>query len=138
MIKLVIPGEPMGKGRHRTTRTGHTYTPEKTATYENLVKVMYMQQCGKQKMSGAMRADITAYFKIPKSASKKRKQEMLVGRIRPTKKPDWDNIAKIICDPLNEIAYKDDSYIVSGSVDKYYSDDPRVEVEIRELEQKIS
>jgi Holliday junction resolvase RusA-like endonuclease len=57
---------------------------------------------------------------------------MIDGIIRPIKKPDLDNIAKIIADSLNGVAYRDDSQIVESSVAKFYSDFPRVEVEIYE------
>lgn len=56
------------------------------------------------------------------------------GLIRPTKKPDIDNITKAILDALNKVAYKDDSAIVRFSIEKYYSDSPRVEVTIGEWE----
>lgn len=75
---------------------------------------------------------ITAYKPIPKSTSKKRMLQMLEGLIRPGKKPDWDNIGKIVCDALNGIAFQDDSQIVSGTTIKKYSEQPRVEVEIWE------
>ncbi len=58
---------------------------------------------------------------------------MLNGIIRPTKRPDFDNIGKIICDSLNMIAYHDDSAIVDGRVRKFYSDVPRVEVIIKSI-----
>ena len=83
-------------------------------------------------LTGQIKADIKAYYPIPKSTSKKQHQAMLDGQIRPTKKPDWDNIGKIICDALNGIAYKDDSAIVEAMVEKYYSDEPRVEVLLEE------
>ena len=77
---------------------------------------------------------ITAYFAIPKSASKKKRQEMLERRIRPQKRCDWDNIGKIISDSINEIAYKDDAQIVDAQVRKFYSDTPKVVVTIQEAE----
>ena len=52
--------------------------------------------------------------------------------LRPTLKPDYDNIAKIIADSLNGIAYRDDAQIVDGYVRKFYSDKPRVVVTIQE------
>ena len=55
---------------------------------------------------------------------------MLDGHIRSTKKPDCDNIAKIILDALNGLAYKDDKDIVSCLIEKWYGDEPRVEVYI--------
>ncbi len=74
---------------------------------------------------------IIAYYEIPKSTSKKKRREMLEHRIRPTKKPDWDNIGKIVCDSLNLVAYHDDSAVVDAQVRKFYSETPRVDVMIK-------
>ena len=53
--------------------------------------------------------------------------------LQPTLKPDADNIAKIICDGLNSIAYKDDKQIISLQVLKVWTDGiERVEVELNE------
>lgn len=130
-MKFTVPGEPKGKARHRTTKTGHTYTPQATVDYENWVKQCYTATEHKERLEGQIEAHITAFFSVPKSASKTKREKMLSGEIRPTKKPDWDNIGKIVCDSLNDLAYKDDSHIVTGSVKKFYSDEPRVEVELR-------
>ena len=61
------------------------------------------------------------------------KELMKENKIRPTKKPDFDNISKVIADSLNGIAYKDDAQIVSAIFQKYYSDEPRVEVTITKI-----
>lgn len=134
-VKFVIPGEPKGKGRPRFNRfNGSVYTPKKTMNYESLVAVGYQLQC-KEKFSDTdmLEMIILAYYKIPKSISKANKRRIEKGEVLPTKKPDIDNIFKIIADSLNGIAYRDDAQIVSGICKKYYSDNPRVEVEIRKL-----
>ena len=140
-ITFTIIGEPMGKQRPKFSRAGSfvkTYTPEATANYEQWVKLSYMQQRGDTAVieDEEIAVTITAYFKIPASVSKKKAEQMRLGYIRPTKKPDFDNIAKIICDALNGLAYKDDAAIVSAVVDKYYApdDEPKVIVEIKTLE----
>lgn len=131
-LQFVIPGDPCAKQRPRMTRAGHTYTPKQTVSYENLVKTIYSDKCGKY-FEGPIHMEIYAYFSVPKSVSKKKKDEMLNGDIRPTKKPDWDNIGKIIMDSLNNIAYDDDKQVVSARVEKLYGAVPRVEVFISEL-----
>ena len=133
-IELVIPGRPMGKQRPRVMRNGHTYTPDKTVNYETLVKQLYIEKYFQKQLEGPIRATITAYMYIPKSESKKRKRKMLANEILPTKMPDWDNIGKIITDALNGLAYEDDKQIVDARVVKVYGDQPRVEVELEELE----
>ncbi len=133
-VEFTIPGAPQGKGRPRFSTAGgfvKTYTPAQTASYENLVKLEYERQVGKRFDDGAaISMHIRAYFDIPKSVSKKKREQMLNGEIRPTKKPDADNILKIIADSLNGVAYKDDSQIVYCAVRKAYSDEPRVTVRI--------
>ena len=110
-----------------------TYTPKETTSYENLVKLFYNEAAkGKMFPEGAMLdVRIIAYYEIPKSTSKKKRREMLEHRIRPTKKPDWDNIGKIVCDSLNLVAYHDDSAVVDAQVRKFYSETPRVDVMIK-------
>lgn len=136
-MKFVIYGEPKGKGRPRFRNAGKfitTYTPKETADYETLVRFSFMQQVlDAYVIQGEVKATIKSYFPIPKSTSKKKKLDMINGCIHPVKKPDTDNIAKIILDSLNSIAYRDDSQVVELKVEKHYSESPRVEVEITEI-----
>lgn len=136
-ISFSVPGEPVGKGRPRFVRTyrgGRAVTPEKTRWYEEVVRMEYCWQCRAKFIDTDMlKMHIDAYFGIPKSTSKKKMKEMLEKNIRPTKKPDADNIIKAIADALNGVAYYDDKQIVDCSISKYYSDEPRVEVFISNL-----
>ena len=135
-IKFSIPGQPFGKQRPKFSRAGNyvkTYTPNETVSYENLVKLMYQQAAEGKLFSEDAMLDvrITAYYEIPKSISKKKRKAMLEHKIRPAKKPDWDNVGKIVCDSLNKVAYRDDSAVVDAQVRKFYSENPRVDVTIR-------
>ena len=134
IVTFLVEGEPQGKGRHRTTKTGINFTPERTAMYENWVKSVYINRAGDKLLYGPIRATIEAYYGIPKSKSKKAKELMSNQVIRPTKKPDADNIAKAILDSLNGIAYKDDSQVVELIVIKYYAENGFVKVTLEELE----
>lgn len=127
MYKLTIPGEPVAKGRPRMGKYG-TYTPEKTKNYETLVKELFFTQHGQTMMEGHLNVEIKAYFGIAKSTTKKVREKMIGGSLRPTKRPDIDNVVKCIADALNGVAYADDSQIVSLSASKHYSENPRVEV----------
>lgn len=136
MCDFEIEGKPTGKGRPRFKRMGNfvqTYTPEKTAEYEKLVRMKF-QNAGGAITDKPVRVGITAFFTPPKSTKKKQKAEMLANLILPMKKPDADNIAKIILDALNKIAYKDDSQVIELSVKKIYSDVAKVCVHIEEIE----
>lgn len=133
-VKFTVLGEPRGKQRPRVTRKGNTYTPAETVQYENLVRMEYRRQCGDYRFpdDAALDMRIMAYYAIPKSASKKKRQEMLEHRIRPLKKVDCDNAAKIVADSLNMIAYRDDVQIVDCQIRKFYSSEPRIVVTIQE------
>ena len=136
--KFCIHGDPQGKGRPRfSTVCGHvhTRTPDETVLYENLVKTEYRQQVGVKFPDDAMLdVRIFAYYPIPKSVSKRKRQAMLEKRNRPIKKPDWDNVGKVICDSLNGIAYRDDAQVVDSMVRKFYGETPKVVVTIEEIE----
>lgn len=136
-VTFTVPGPPKGKARARTVHTGgrtFSYTPEGTVLYENLVKTCFYQT-GAHPFNAdeELKANIIAYYPIAKSTGKKKRQQMLAGLIRPTKKPDLDNVIKSILDALNKVAYHDDTQIVSLSVEKFYSDSPRVEVAISSI-----
>ena len=136
-VRFTILGEPKGKGRPRFCRnTGHAITPKDTVNYETLVHMEYVEQCKEVRFPDDAMLDmrIKAFYSIPKSKSKKVKALMLDGTIRPTKKPDMDNVVKIIADALNQVAYRDDTQIVDCQCRKFYSENPRVEVSIRTVE----
>lgn len=130
MIEFEVPGKPFGKQRARTGK-GFAYTPKETVNYENLVKLMYMQTKGEMIDEKPVWMEIEAYYDIPKSYTKGKKQAARHNIIRPTKKPDMDNIAKIILDALNSLAYKDDSQVVNLSLQKFYTEsEPKVVVKV--------
>ena len=134
-----IPGKPMGKQRPRIVSRGSfakAYTPKETVNYEQWVKACYIEQTDGymfEDTDRGIKVHIIACYDIPKSTSKRKLEKMLDCAILPIKKPDADNIAKIICDSLNGIAYRDDAIITELAVTKVYSDTPRVEVAICDL-----
>ena len=132
MIQFKIPGPPVGKQRPRVTRHG-TYTPQKTAEYEKLVQDIYKINRF-PKLEGYLSMSVSAYYPIPKSTSKKKKDMMLKGILLPDKKPDVDNVLKCICDALNKVAYDDDKQIISMNIVKYYSENPCVVIRLEEIE----
>lgn len=129
MIKLTIPGEPCAKQRPRVCKWG-TYTPAKTVNYETFIKELFAIS-GQQKLNGPLVLTIYAYFSIPKSDSKKTRQAKLSGEILPAKKPDVDNLIKIVADALNGLAYDDDAQIVSATIKKVYGENPMVHVYVQ-------
>ncbi len=132
-VRFTVLGEPKGKGRPRfSTQTGRAFTPKQTVNYETLVHTEYVVQCKGFRFPDDAMLDmrILAYYSVPRSASKKGRALMLEGKIRPTKKPDMDNVMKVVADSLNQVAYRDDTQIVDAQCRKFYSEKPRIEVTI--------
>lgn len=136
-MKVVIEGKIKGKARPRfSTKTGRAYTPNDTVSYENWVKLCYKEQSNKY-FEGALKVDIEVFYPIPKSYSKKKVKAISEGLEYPTKKPDIDNIVKIILDSLNGIAFKDDSQVTDLVVSKRYTlKKERVVLEIKDIMQQ--
>lgn len=135
-MTFVIEGKPQGKARARTfynRRMGkmQSITPEKTKSYEDLVRWSYKAAGGGYYGKGLFVVQIKAIYGIPSSYSKKRREAALKGDIKPSVKPDIDNITKSILDALNGVAYYDDSGVIALTVEKVYGDSARVEVELK-------
>ena len=138
MICFEIPGKPQGKARARTfynSKLGkmQSITPENTVLYENLIKHCYLEtKCEPFLDKVPLEVEITACFPIPKSATKKDRERIKLMEYYPTKKPDADNIAKVVCDALNGLAYKDDAQVINLTVHKRFGN-PKVIVKIWEM-----
>lgn len=132
--QFFVPGQPQGKGRAKVSTRGgfgRAYTPEKTESYETRIISQYVAAYkDAELLCGEVNMQITAWFPIVKGTSKKQEQRMLRQEVNPTKKPDADNIAKVICDALNGVAYRDDTQIINLSITKRYAEKPGVDVVI--------
>lgn len=137
MIKFSIPGEPQGKGRARVVKiAGFTRmaTPQKTVAYEGLAAMAAHAAMGSTApFDGACSIHVEAVFAIPKSMSQVKQAQALAGVIRPTKKPDGDNILKAICDGINGVVWRDDVQAVDARVIKSYGKTPGVYVMVEVL-----
>lgn len=124
-FELFIPGPIRGKQRpFFIKKLGIAITPKQTVSYENLVKIMFREKYPEHvpiNHSEPLEAVMIANYGTPASTSKKKKDLMLQGIIRPTKTPDVDNITKVILDGLNKIAYDDDRQFVDLRIIKKYS-----------------
>lgn len=137
-IKLKIFGNPMGKQRVRVVTRGgfaRAYTPIETVNYENKIKNEYHSIYHNKKLYGPIAASIIASFKPNKSLSKKKIKE-LINDDECCKKPDSDNIGKIVLDGLNNVAYDDDSQVTKLNIEKHYSESSSVIIRLKEIKRK--
>lgn len=133
-LDFIIKGKTKAKQSVKFTSGGIKYTPKDIVEYANLVKMSFISTFPawnpSQFIDQPLSVVINVYKQIPASYSNKKRERALAGKIRPTVKPDCDNIAKNINDALNGIAYPDDKQIVSLTINKFYALDERVEVNI--------
>lgn len=137
IARFWVPGPPKGKQRVKFTRVGkfvRTYTPKQTVDYEKLVGESYRKEFPNMKLEGPIEVSVSAFFPIPKSISKK-KRESLIGQPH-TKKPDCDNVDKSVLDGINGIAYEDDRQVCDLHTIKRYGEIPGIIVRLEELENK--
>lgn len=133
-LNFTIKGKVKAKQSVKFGRNGIKYTPKDMVEYANLVRMSFINAypdwhaCNFE--DKPLKVEIDVCMPIPKSYSKKKTEQALTNEIRPTVKPDCDNIAKNINDALNGIAYPDDKQIVSLIVNKYYSRNEYVEISI--------
>ena len=134
IYEFEVPGKIIGKGRPRlNSYTGNVYTPTRTKDYETLIEQYFLLKYPRFKMlEGRIKISMIAYFSIPKATKKSMIEDMLEDKISPTKKPDIDNIIKIVLDSMNQFAFKDDIQITKLEVEKRYSIEEKIQIRIEE------
>lgn len=130
-ITFIVEMAPTGKGRPRHTRSGHTYTPEKTRKAEKIISAAARVHFNSPLVVPAA-VCIEAYYSVPMSWSKVKRDMALTQELRPQSKPDSDNIAKLILDALNGIAWPDDKAVADLRVIKRYADKSYIRIKVGE------
>lgn len=138
VVSFTIPGAPVAKGRPKFSVRGgfaKAYTPAKTRNAEKHIAECFKQAYPDFKMpvKGPIKLYVTFFMPIPTSLSKKKQKELAAVCAWHTKKPDLDNLVKLVNDALNGIAWEDDSCIVSTRASKCYYSTPSTFVEINYL-----
>ena len=147
---FLIPFEPKPQMRPKSTiRGGHagTYEDPKMARWRKQVTDYVKQNYVGDYYDCPIRLDVTFYMKAPKSLSEppkprsmqKKKDEyakFIEEKIPHDKKIDIDNLEKSVYDSISKsgIVWKDDCLIVEHTTRKVYSPNPRIEIEIEEIE----
>lgn len=129
-LDFTVSGEPQGKGRPRMTKQGHAYTPRNR---EALIALHAQQaMAGRPLIEGPVKLTIVATFPIPKSYTKGKRLAAECNAIRPTSRPDVDNIAKL-ADALNQVVWLDDKQVVELRVGKFYGGAPSTQFIVEEI-----
>ena len=138
MIRIVVDGAPVAKGRGRVGRMGNgavrVFTPAKTRTYEDVLRYAAGQAMqGRDPFDQALSVAVVAYLPIPASFSRKKREAALEGVLLPTKRPDGDNYLKAALDGCNGVVWRDDSIIVDMTVQKRYATKPQLIIQVEPI-----
>lgn len=134
IFNLTINRIPVAKGRPRFSNWGgytHTYTPTKTLNEEKIIKEELKGEWTFEPIDSPIRVFIEFYMPIPTSYSKKKVNEIMVdGKCVHYKKPDLDNLAKLVLDSMNGLVFRDDALICELNLVKRYSTLPRTVITV--------
>ena len=135
-MKLVFEIEPVEQARPRATRMERgirLYDLKKVSVYKKQLAMMCKFQYKQAPLTGPLKVELNFFRHVQSSLSKKERALRLSGSHRPVVKPDTDNYIKSTLDGLNGLLWEDDNQIVDLIAHKYYSDNPRVEIEVTPL-----
>lgn len=119
-IRILVPIEPRPMPRPRFSR-GRVYAPKEIVEYKSAIRAAAVTAMkGREPLTGDLSCVVKFYRKFKASSRR-------FG--------DGDNLFKAITDALNGVAYFDDAQITRATIEKYQSAFPKVEVEIRSVEQ---
>lgn len=142
--KFVVEGNPVPQSRPRfSTRSGYVRAYDsrpsrdyKLDIYSKACEAFIKGNC--VMLTSALEVEIVVGRSIPQSFSKKDRRKAAEGLLAPTQKPDLDNYIKVVLDGIGlkdmpPVIFKNDSQVVSIIAKKIYSDNPKLEVVVREV-----
>lgn len=133
-IYFVVEGRIVPK---QSTRfyNGHCVPQKRVKEYAEKVKATYLSAYPFNPLVWAnkepLEVIINIYMAVPQSASKKKKDHMIVYEF-PTKVPDLDNCYKSVLDSCKGLIFGDDCQIVSLTGNKFWNERDYVEITIRD------
>ncbi|MGF9975924.1 RusA family crossover junction endodeoxyribonuclease [Viridibacillus arvi] len=133
-ITFEIDGDVQAQQRPKFSRFGKGVSvrdPKESKEYKSFVRLVASEHSLDELITEPIRLHIDVYRKIPKSFSKKKHLQAVDGELRPTTKPDIDNLVKGIKDGLSKVIWHDDSQVIELVARKFYSDKPKAVVTIK-------
>lgn len=135
MIHFVVPLIPVAKGRAKVAVRGKfaaVYTPAKTVQAEREFVSFANEHAPPEPLDAPLSVTLTFTLPEPSSMPKWRAEAMRNGHVWPEKKPDVDNLAKLVLDALNRSGrfWRDDACVCEIHARKVYGTQPGTAVRI--------
>lgn len=135
IITFTVLGAAVAKGRGRATIAGghaRIYTPAKTRDAEQTFVARSLEFRPPEPLRGPLRLQLTFVMPCPKSAPRSLKDRL--GMYPPhVKRPDLDNLEKLVLDACNGVFWIDDAQVFDVSKRKVYGTVPMIVVRIEEI-----
>lgn len=124
-----VQAQQRPRGRAMTGKNGktfvHMYDPQQSSDFKgklHILSLLELDKVGGEPIAEACKVKLTVFMPIPESYSKKKKEQIFLGLLYPTRKPDVDNLLKSVLDGVNGVLLKDDRFVVEAQVCKRYAD----------------
>ena len=134
VLTFEITGVIQPQERPRFSRRGKkvvTHDAPKSKDFKDFVKLVAWKHKPSELITEHIKLKADIYLMPPQNLRTGPKRKLITsGELRPTKKPDLDNLIKGIKDGCNKIIWHDDSQILDMTLRKFYSEQPRAEVMI--------
>ena len=146
-LQFTVPGDPPVSKRPRASRirnkTGdvvgirvHAADADDQRSMRSEVRLLLPE--GHIPFAGEVELHLGVYRPMLASWAPYKQMLAELGYVRPDRKPDYDNYAKILTDAMRGVVFIDDSLVVVGNVSLYYSRSPRLEVTVSGRMRSIS
>lgn len=141
-MKIVINGNPIAQARMRLfSRGGKSACFDPQGRDKALIKRDIRQFIDENfddyKFPSCPQVSFIFHMPIPKFMLASKKKYARLNQLKHTSKPDVDNLIKLYFDCINDIAIQDDSKASIGFAVKFYSEDPKTIIYIKETSEVI-
>lgn len=131
MIILEVSGNPIPWMRPgRRLINGQVIVYDKQSKLKEQVRWQLRSKFNHEPLATPVAITFTFFMPIPKSASRKMREQMELNAVHHMKRPDVDNIAKFYMDCLTGVVLVDDCQVWKMDTQKRYSSNPKTVVEL--------
>lgn len=138
-FELVVLGDPKAQGRPRAAKRGkfiQVYDDPQSRKAKASLLAIIQSKAPKQPLDCPLRVDLLFYLPRPKAHYGTGRNADKLKSSSPTlhtKKPDIDNLRKLVMDAMTGVFWRDDSIVCKGTTIKRYSERPRTVIKIKKL-----
>ncbi len=133
-VTIVLLGRPVPSNPARRGANGFRFVPKKQTDAVAAIRLAAQDAMNGQPMfEGPVAIEFRAEIPVPKSFSKRKHYDAVLGLVWPTKKPDLKNLAALAEDAMKTVVYSDDNRVCRHSSVKVFGLQPKVVITVSSL-----